>query len=287
MNRRTWITPLAALAIVAMAAPVRAELVLPRVSPNATLSQTNGTTDLTHTYSRPGVKGRTIWGGLVPYGQPWRTGANDATRFTTTDEITVAGKKLPAGTYSFFTIPTATEWTVVFNKEKDLWGAYEYKPEHDALRVTVKPTAAPENTEWMSFSFDNLTPQSADLVLQWEKLRISVPIAMDVNGKVLANARTEIAAAKKDDWRTPYRAAGWAFDAGVAKDEAAGWLDQSLKIEKAHANLALKARWLAKDGKKAEAIATAKQAVAAGKASKDKVDTSATEKLITDWMAAN
>ena len=287
MNRRTWIAPLATLALAVVAPPLHAELVLPRVSPNATVTQTVGTTDLTVTYSRPGVKGRAIWGALVPYGKPWRTGANDATRFTTTDDITVAGKTLPAGGYSFFTIPTPTEWTIVFNKEKDLWGAFDYKPEQDPLRVTVTPATTAESTEWMRFSFENLTPQSADLVLQWEKLRVAVPITVDVNTKVLANARAEIAAAKADDWRTPYRAASWAFDAGVAKDEASGWLSQSLQREKTYNNLSLRARWLAKDGKKKEAIAAAKEAVAVGKASKDKVDTAATEKLIADWTAAN
>jgi hypothetical protein len=117
----------------------QAELKLPRPSPKATVTQTIGYTDVTVAYSRPGVKARVIWGSLVPYDKPWRTGANEATTFTCSEEITFEGKKLPAGTYSLFTIPGHKMWTVVLNKEKDLWGAYEYKPEQDILRAEVQP----------------------------------------------------------------------------------------------------------------------------------------------------
>ena len=151
----------------------------------------------------------------------------------------------------------------------------------------MKPATTTESTEWMRYTFDNLTPTSADLVLQWEKLRVAVPITVDVNSKVLAHARAEVAAAKADDWRTPHRAASWTFDAGVAPEEGSKWLQKSLAIQKSYANVSLQARWLAKDGKKKEAVAAAKEAVALGKASKDLVDTAATEKLITEWTAAN
>ena len=114
-----------------------------------------------------------------------------------------------------------------------------------------------------------------------------MPITVDVNSKVLAHARAEVAAAKADDWRTPHRAASWTFDAGVAPEEGSKWLQKSLAIQKSYANVSLQARWLAKDGKKKEAVAAAKEAVALGKASKDPVDTAATEKLITEWTAAN
>ena len=109
MKYRPLNAVLAMLALLTCVGPSHAELVLPRISPNASVMQSIGTTDLTLTYSRPGVKGRTIWGDLVPYDKPWRSGANEATKFTTTDEITIGGKKLPAGTYSFLTIPTASD----------------------------------------------------------------------------------------------------------------------------------------------------------------------------------
>jgi hypothetical protein len=278
----------AALAVIltaTMLAPsAHAQLKLPRVSPAATVTQTLGLTDLTVTYSRPGVKGRVIWGGLVPYDQPWRTGANEATRFTTTDSVQFGGKELAAGGYSLFTIPGKDEWIVVINSEKDLWGAYEYKPEKDVLRVTVKPAAA-EPQEWMEFSFEDLAPGSANLVLRWDKLRVAVPIVVDVNGKALAGARAAIAAMKSDDWRTPYQAANFCFTNDVALEEGLQWLEQSLAVQPTYANLGLQARWQMKQGRKADAIKTAEKALEAARASKDKVDTSALEKSLAEWKA--
>lgn len=286
MRSSRSILALAACLALAHTAPARAELTLPRISPNATVSQTIGTTTITLTYSRPGVKGRPIWGALVPYGKTWRTGANDATTFTTTDSITVSGQSLPAGTYSFFTIPTAETWTVIFSKLQNQNGAFGYDSTQDQLRVTAAADTTQPNQEWMELGFENLSPTTCDLVLRWEKLRLAVPITVDVNDKVLADSRREIANLKADDWRTPYRAAGWAFDSGIARDEANGWLDRSLAIDRNFQNLGLKARRLAKDGKLADAVATAKQGVAAGKAAKDKPDTAPLEKQIAEWQAS-
>jgi hypothetical protein len=287
MRARSLVTPFAALALISTAvfAPTAgAELKLPRVSPAATVEQTVGLTDITVSYSRPGVKGRVIWGDLVPYDKPWRTGANEATTFTITDEIQFGGKTLAAGTYSLFTVPGKDEWTVVINSEKDLWGAFQYKPEKDVLRVTVQPTTA-EPQEWMEFSFEDLTPTSANLVLRWEKLRLAVPIVVDVNAQVLAGARAATAGARTDAWRTPYQAASFCFDHDTAMDEGQKWLEQSLAIEQNYSNLNLLARWQMKAGRKQEAIAAARKAIAAGKASKNKVDTAPTEKLLAEWTA--
>ncbi len=276
MMLRSTLAPLALLLVSAVPA-AHAELVLPRISPNATVTQTIGTTDFRVTYSRPGVKQRAIWGELVPWDKPWRTGANEATKFSTSDTITVGGKQLPTGTYSVFTIPSQQGWTVMFNRDSAA-NTLDYKAENDAARLSLGPITAETHEEWLRFSFENLTPTSCDLVLCWEKMKLSVPIAVDVNSQVLANARAEV-----KDWRTPFRAANWAFDSGVSLDEAAKWLDESLAIHKAYSNQALKARWLAKDGKKREAIAMAKLAVAAGKAATPAADTAPTEKLIAEW----
>ena len=286
MRMRPTLCLLAALALaVTLVPPAHAQLKLPRVSPAATVTQTLGLTDLTVAYSRPGVKGRVIWGGLVPYDAPWRTGANEATRLTVTDPVQFGGKELAAGSYALLTIPGKDEWTVILNSEKDLWGAFQYDSTKDVLRVTVKPAAA-EPQEWMAFSFEDLTPNSANLVLRWEKLRVAVPIVVDVNGKALSTARAAIAAAKADDWRTPYQAAGFCMTNDVALDEGKQWLEKSLAIQQTYANMGLKARWLAKDGKKSDAIKTAEKALELAKAGKDKPDTSALEKLLADWKAA-
>ncbi len=282
---------LAALTL-ASASPVAAQLKLPRISPNATVIQQLGVTDLTVTYSRPGVKGRTIWGGLEAYDKPWRAGANEATTFTTTGEITFGGQKLAAGTYSLFMIPGKEEWTVVLNSEKELWGAYAHKPEKDVLRVKVKPEGT-LHQEWLSYSFDNFTPSnsttspnSAHLAMHWDKMRIAVPISVDVNAAVLANCRTAVAGAKADDFRTRVQAARWCLDNDQAMADARGWMEQALAIQKNYSTLGLQARFLAKEGKKKEAIVAGEAAVAAGKASADKPDTSAIEKLVAEWKAA-
>jgi len=275
----------AAALLISSAPSARAELQVPRVSPNAKVSQTLGLTELTIVYSRPGVKGRAIWGALVPYDKPWRTGANEATTFATTDTIRVEGQTLPPGTYSFFTIPSAGDWTVVFSRQKDLWGAFDYKPDQDQLRVTVKPLPAAESEEWMRFAFEALSPNSVELHLRWEKLDVPVRIEADVVSHVLASARLEVPAAKPDDWRTPFRAAGFCLDNNVAPDEAMKWAKASVAVEANFNNLSLLARVQKSAGQKATAIATAEKAVAAGHASKDKVDTAPTEKLIADWKA--
>ena len=276
---RLSLTAVALIACVA-ASHATADLKLPRVSQNARLDQTIGVTDMSLTYSRPGVKGRVIWGGLVPWDQPWRTGANEATTFTTSTPIQFGGKPLAAGTYALLTIPGKDEWQVVINSDKDMWGSNGYTQAKDVLRVPVKPTAA-EPTEWMQFTFEDLSPGSANLALRWEKLKIAVPITVDLD-KIVADA----AAAVNDGWRTPYRAASYCFDNNVSLEKGRAWLDKSLAMEQRYQNLNLLARWQMKDGKRTDAIATAKKAIAAGKADKDKPDTAPTEKLVADWTAA-
>ena len=280
LSRLASATLVAALAFAPVAA--HAQLVLPRPSPKATVMQQIGITDLTVSYSRPGVKGRAIWGALVPYGQPWRTGANEATTFTTTDEIKVGGTALPAGTYSFFTIPAEGEWTVIFSKQQGQWGAYQYDPQQDAARVMARPSTA-DHVEWMEFTFEDMTPNSANLTLRWEKMKLVVPIEVDVNGLSLAKARDEIGKAKSDDWRTPYRAAQFTFDNNVALDEGAKWLDQSLAIEQAYSNLNLKARWQAKNGDTKGAVETANKALAVNQKAKAPADASSLEALVAEW----
>lgn len=281
--RNLVFTAAGASAIAALlAAPAGAQLKLPRPSPAASVTQTIGLTEITVAYSRPGVKNRTIWGDLVPYDKPWRTGANEATTFTTSDEITFGGQKLAAGTYALATIPGKDEWIVALNTDKDMWGT-QYDEKKDVLRVKAKPATAAEHQEWMSFTFENLANGSGDLVLRWEKLKLAVPITVDVNAKAMANARAAVAAAKADDWRVPYQAASYTFNSEQGMAEGEKWLQQSLKAQENYFNLNLLARWQARAGKKSEAVATAKKAIEAAKKSADRIDTAPTEKLIAEW----
>jgi hypothetical protein len=280
-----------ALALLPLCAAVSAsgaELTLPRPSPKATVTQTVGLTDISVSYSRPGVKGRTIWGDLVPYDKVWRTGANEATTVTFSKEVEIQGNKLPAGTYSLHTIPTASSWTVIFNKDVDQWGSYSYKAESDALRVKVTPRQAAQPVEWMTFGFPAMSPSgdTAELVLSWDRIEVPIAIkALTVEQAFAAidKARTD---ARSDAWRIPYRAADFAFNAGVKLDEAMTWVDQSLAAETNYFNLQLKAKLLAKKGDAKGALATAEKALALQKASGSPPDTAPLEKLVSEWKVA-
>ncbi len=285
---RTLSTPAAALALAALAAPAvaQATLTLPALSPGAGVTQTIGTTEFSLTYSRPGVKGRTIWGGLVPWDQPWRTGANAATTLTAGDDFTVEGKPLPAGRYAIVTVPGQDEWQVAFTRQENLWRGTTYDPKEDVLRVTVKPQPA-DFVERLQFTFDPTSPSEADLALRWEKLRVPIHLAVDVSAVVLEDARAAVAAAASDDWRTPQRAASWCLENGVGLDEAAGWSDRAAQAKENFQTVSLAARFAEKAGKRKDAIAQMKRAIALGKADKD-VSASQVEpmeKLLAEWTA--
>jgi hypothetical protein len=283
---RSRILALAAVATAAAlgtATSAVAQLDLPRVSPKATVMQTVGVTDVTVTYCRPSVKARTIWGGLVPYDQVWRTGANEATTITFADDVTVDGNKLPAGTYGLFTIPGKDEWTIVFNKGAKQWGAYEYKQDQDALRIKVKPHGD-EFRELLTVWFPAVGVDSATVAISWEKVTVPFTVNVDTTTKVMAAARKAIAEAKPDDWRTPYRAASFCLDNNVNLSDAKAWLDKSVSVKETMANLSGQARLLALQGDKSGAIALAKKAITVGKAADPKTDTAMVDNLIKEWQ---
>lgn len=269
-----------------LAPSVFADLTLPRVSPKATVMQTVGLTDVTIMYNRPGVKGRVIWGGLVPYDEVWRTGANEATSITFSQAVKINGQPLPAGTYSVHTIPGKTAWTVIFNKAAEQWGSYAYDAAKDALRIKVEPKTG-AHQEWMSFSFPEVSQDAATVELAWEKLRIPVRIETETTAQALANIKEALAGEVKD-WETPYSAASFAFSAKLDnRADAMRWIDQSIALEETYWNLRLKASMLEREGKKKDAVAVAEKAVKLGKENKDPAtEIAKTEKLIAEWKTA-
>jgi Protein of unknown function (DUF2911) len=279
---------LSAVVLSLLAAPAMAQqaIKLPRVSQKATVTQAVGLTDVTITYSRPGVKGRPIWGALVPYDEVWRTGANEATTIVFSQDVTINGKPLPAGTYSLHTIPRKTNWTIIFNKKADQWGSYEYDATQDALRIDVTPTTGPDQ-EWMEFSFPEVANDSAKVELAWEKVRVPFKIETKTTEQALANIRTTLAGEVKE-WNVPYSAASFAFNANLDnRDEAMKWIDQSIGLKETFWNLRLKASMLEKAGKKKDAIALAEKAVTIGKQNKDnESEISKTEKQIAEWKGS-
>jgi hypothetical protein len=148
----------------------------PRPSPAAKVSQQIGNTMVDVEYSSPGVKNRKVWKELVPEGKLWRTGANASTKITFSKDVTVGGKPVPAGTYSILTIPTPKSWTVIINKDTTMGGNMDkYKQDQDVARFTVTPKAAPSR-ERLTFIFSDVTDDAGNLDLEWEKVRVSIPI---------------------------------------------------------------------------------------------------------------
>ncbi|MFA6957117.1 MAG: DUF2911 domain-containing protein [Thermoanaerobaculia bacterium] len=266
----------AALAL-AVSIPAFAQLSLPRPSPNASVGQLVGVTDVSVVYSRPGVKDRKIWGELVPYDKVWRTGANEATIITVSKDVKVNGSELKAGSYSIHTIPTPGDWTVIFNSEANPKGNYNYDETKNVLKVTVTPKAH-AMTERLAFYFATVDDSSATLVMAWEKLSFELKIETDVQAQVMAQAKSMM-----DDWRPAFQAANYAWEKG-AKADAMKWIDQSIAAKESLANLTLKSRMLADAGKTKEAIATIEKAIAIGKAANG--NTAASEKLLEEWKAA-
>lgn len=270
-------------ALVTVSAMAQQQIKMPRPSPKGVVTQTIGVTDVTVNYSRPSVKGRTIWGDLVPYDKVWRTGANEATTITFSDDVSINGQKLLAGTYSLHTIPGKDSWTIIFNSVADQWGSYSYDATKDALRVTAKPVKAPFS-EFLTIDFPEMNlPDSATAQIRWENVAVPFTINADTTNKTLAAMRTALETAKADDWRTPYAAASFAFDNNVATPDASKWIDQSLKAGENTANLYLKARMQAKAGDKAGAVKSAQAAVA--KATPEQKDfVTEIQKSIAKWQ---
>src|SRR3712207_6830608 len=223
MKSTKKLLPLAAAALLALASFAQGQVRLPRPSQKASVMQTVGVTDVTITYSRPGVKGRKIWGDppagaaagtatlddararaadavIVPYGHVWRTGANEATTFAVTDDVVVNGQPLKAGTYSLHTIPGKDEWTIIFNGDPGQWGSFAYDEKKDVLRVKAKPQPSAESQEWLAFSIDPVSDSSARVNLRWEKLTVPFTVEVaDVKGLTVTKLRTAVASAKADD----------------------------------------------------------------------------------------
>ncbi|MFA7227979.1 MAG: DUF2911 domain-containing protein [Melioribacteraceae bacterium] len=231
---------------------ISAQVELPRVSPNASISQTLGYTGITITYCRPAVHERDIWGALVPYGKVWRTGANEATTIQFTTDVTIQGNKIPAGRYSLFTIPAEKEWVVILNKTDKQWGAFNYKEADDLIRFKEKPEKG-IFTERLQFSFANITETSADVILNWENTQISFKIEIDLSTQMLSKIKEAIAA-KPDRWQNYTEGANAAADFNCFLDEALQWSDKAISLNGGHIPYFIKAKVLFKQNKSKEAL---------------------------------
>ncbi len=229
----------------------------PRLSPSASITQVAGITEIAITYARPSVNERTIWGELVPYDSVWRAGANEATTFAVSTDVTVEGKPLAAGQYSLFTIPGKEKWTIIFNKVAEQWGAYQYDAAQDALRLEVKPAPAPF-TELHTFRIDDVTTTSARVVLHWEKLEVAFGVEIDTPKLAYERALKEAA----EDAEAAFSWARYFYAENIHSEKALEWVDAAVAAEPSYWNLSAQARLQHRVGKVDEAKVAAEKAIA-------------------------
>jgi tetratricopeptide (TPR) repeat protein len=234
----------------------------PAASQHSVVKQHVGLTDVEVDYSRPNKNNREIFGGLVPYGKLWRTGANAVTKIKFSDAVTLGGQQIPAGEYALFTIPTANEWTIIVSKDAKVQSTADYKQENDAARLTTKPESLPITIETFTIALNNVKGASATLDFVWDTTRVSVELTTDDVEQV--SKQLEAAAGDNTplDARTAYQAAAFYYDNNKDMNQAAKWIDQALaKNPDAYFMHYKKAQIQAKLGNKKEAIASAQKAI--------------------------
>jgi hypothetical protein len=233
---------------------------LPMPSPESETEQMIGLAEVEVSYSRPSMKGRTIFGDLVPYDEMWRTGANKCTTLETGEDIIVNGKNLAAGTYSIFTIPGKEMWTIVFNNNTELWGTGGYNAEEDALRVEVKPSMMSDKVETFTIDFSDVTTSSAHLNIYWESTKVSVKIEHDYMDKALANIEASLQEAQ-GAFRTFESAAEFYIDNEMEADKALELARRSVEMNEVFWNVYTLSRAYANKGMYDEAIKAAERSL--------------------------
>lgn len=276
MKKNATIQPLLLLLALLLHASARTQgITAPRTaSPGAQTTQTIGISTVTVKYSRPAVKGREIWGALVPYGwtpqtfgsgkdAPWRAGANENTTIEFSHAAKVEGKDVPAGIYGlFFVVNKDNTAEVILSKDHRSWGSFWYDPAHDQMRAKIQTRDIP-HTELLTYDFVNLSKNSGELVLNWEKKQFPVNIEFAVDEIVLANAEEELKGPTGFTWQGYATAANYALQNKIQPEKGIQWIDQAIIQNKSFATLNTKAGLLRQTGKTAEAEKIEKEAIAA------------------------
>jgi hypothetical protein len=225
---------------------------LPRPSQHAVITQRIGITDVTVNYHRPLVNKRKVWGGIVPYGDVWRAGANENTTIKFTDPVTIEGKPLPAGTYGVHMIPGENEWTVIFSKNSTSWGSFTYDQAEDALRVTVKPQTA-DFHEALTYDFDDVGPDSSLVTLRWEKVAVPFKVGVNTHEIVEENLHAQLRGLAQYAWDGWDDAANYLLQEKVDLEDALKYSDRSIMAEARYDNFITKAKVLDALGRKDDA----------------------------------
>ncbi|HEY5551725.1 MAG TPA: DUF2911 domain-containing protein [Opitutaceae bacterium] len=261
MNTRPLLTVLSGLVLATGLFAQAPQIEFPAPSPAASFKQRVGITDVSVEYSRPSVRGRVIFGGLVPYGEVWRTGANSATKITFSTDVKLGGANVAAGTYALFTIPGENEWTIILNNVTGQWGSYAYNAENDVVRVTAKPAALTSPVETFSIGVSNLSAEgSATLYLLWENTRVPVKIETDLAGMLVPKIEAVLAS---DAEKKPYfQAAMFYYENGLDLNKALEWMNTAIAASPGQMWMVYrKGLILAKMGDKAGALAAANESL--------------------------
>jgi tetratricopeptide (TPR) repeat protein len=235
---------------IALALPLAAQapqLVLPKASPRASVSQTVGLTEITITYDRPAVNGREIWGKLVPYDSVWRAGANENTVISFSSPVTLGGHEVPAGRYGLHLIPSREEWTVILSHQANAWGSFSYAPSEDLLRLKAAPQPG-EPQERLAYTLDSPGLDSVVATMRWEKLALPFTVRVNEKQVVLDSLRQQLRGFPRFSWQPWNQAAAWCIANGVNLDEAVTWSDNSIALNENFTNLRVKAALLEKRG---------------------------------------
>jgi len=234
---------------------------LPRPSQHAVVTQRIGITDVTINYHRPMVNKRKVWGGLVPYGQVWRAGANENTIVEFTDAVTIEDKPLAKGAYGLHMIPGENEWTVIFSKNSTSWGSFTYDQAEDALRVTVKPQAS-EFHEALTYDFDDVKPDSTLVTLRWEKVAVPFKVGVNTHEIVEQSVHHQLRGLAQYTWEGWDDAANYLLQEKIDLDEALNYSDKSIQNEARYDNFMTKAQVLDALNRKDEATTSRNKALA-------------------------
>jgi len=249
----------------------------PRPSPDATVIQFVGVTEIKIDYSSPGVKGRKVWGELVPFGEIWRTGANEATTITFSDVVKINGSELPAGTYGIHTIPNESEWEFIFSNDTKVDGGSNFNKEKEVMRVKAKPEEH-HFMERMTFLFTDVTDNSVNVNLMWDKLKVSFKVETNTQELFLTKAREQLS------WSPTFQAAQYCLTTNSNLEEAYKWIEASCLISEVYWNTRVKAQIQNKLGMKNEAIATMEKTIVLGsKMESAPFDFDNMKKMLEDW----
>lgn len=260
------------------------QLKVPAPSPLQVLDQNFALSNIKLEYSRPSVKGRTVFGDVVPYGKVWRTGANASTKITFGEDVTVEGKPLEAGTYALYTIPNKDSWDIMFYKDLTLGGnVAEYKSENEVLKIQVKPTALANLVETFTINVADMTSSTANIQLDWEKTRVSFKVVADIDSKIMKS----IEASVEKDNRPYFQAASYYYESGKDMNKALGWVNKAIEQNpKAFWVYHLKAKIQMKLKDYKGAVSTAEQSIALAKEAKNDDYVKMNEKLIEEAKKA-